>query len=158
MPNIYYTKESNVQLAQGMLDKVNQIGQKYHAVTKKMIHITSGNRTRPGQAQAMYTKFKNNGSVKLYSDQKNAQEIKDAYDKGIKEHKNESTVVKAMTDVIDSQVRRSAYISYHLVGRAVDIRKKGMTSSEIEAFRKAVQGSGARLLNEGEPFHWHLQW
>ena len=58
---------------------------------------------------------------------------------------------------IDKQIGKGVYLSKHLKKGAVDVRIRDMTSSEKEAFKKAVKDVADSVILETIPPHFHLQ-
>ena len=60
-----------------------------------------------------------------------------------------------MTSVIENQVRHRRYISRHLMGRAVDVRIRDMSTEEQGIFTALARSLHLNPLREED--HYHLQ-
>jgi phage-related protein len=135
---------------------VAEIASAYFDETGADITVTDGTRTAEDQASAMYNNLENGEDFSLYKDQAAAQEIKDAYDEAIDADKSKEEAIKDMTGVIQDQIERGVYISNHLEekgDRAFDVRINDMTTDQRDAFQKAAENVGAKVINEGDHFH-----
>jgi hypothetical protein len=82
-------------------------------------------------------------------------EIRHAYDSAITSHSSRSATVDGMTSVIENQVRQRSYVSWHLIGRAVDVRTRYMSGGEERVFDSLARS--LRLSPLSEEDHVHLQ-
>ncbi len=106
--------------------------------------VTSGVRTPDAQASAMQKKQDAGGSFNIYKRQDLVREITAA-------------PRSQWAAVISRQVARGEYLSSHLSGRAVDLRTRGLSSSEISDLSDAVRKLGAKPLVESAPPHMHVE-
>lgn len=128
----------------------------YNAVMGSDIVVTSGTRGADSQASAMYRKLASGENImSLYRNQTAAGQIRDSYTAGVATGKNASAIITDMTSVISNQISNNVYISAHLRAGAVDVRMRGMSTSQRSAFRAAASGVANTVLKESD--HWHLQ-
>ena len=157
MPEHFTKKSSSVILTSSLEKKADEIADAFFAQTKKDIVITDGVRTAADQAVQIYAKIRAN-DLAIYLNHKAAQEIKKAYDIATAANKPKADVLKAMTAVIEDQIKRKVFISKHLTGRAFDVRNHDMTPKQKQVFKQVVQHiGGASMIEEGKPPHFHLQ-
>ena len=152
-----FSLESGVSISVDVTKKVKKIADAYYLLTKKKIVVTSGIRSAQSQAEAMYAKLIGGDSLSIYVNQTAAKEIKEIYERGVKEKKEKEALVKEMKEEIDKQIGKGVYLSKHLKKGAVDVRSRDMTSSEKEAFKKAAKDVADSVLLETIPPHFHLQ-
>jgi predicted nucleotide-binding protein len=157
MPGHFTKKSSSVILTSAIEKKADAIADAFFAQTKKNIVITDGVRTAADQAVQVLAKIKAN-DLSIYLNQKAAQEIKRAHDVAVAAKKPQAEVLKAMTAVIEDQIKRKVFISKHLTGRAFDVRNRDMTAKQKQTFKQVVQHTGGvSMIEEGKPPHFHLQ-
>ena len=157
MPGHFTKKSASVILTLVIEKKIDAIADAFFAQTKKNIVITDGVRTAADQAARVLAKIKAN-DLSIYLNQKAAQEIKRAYDVARAAKKLQAEALKAMTAVIEDQIKRKVFISKHLTGRAFDVRNLGLTPKQKQIFKQVVQQTGGvSMLEEFKPPHFHLQ-
>ncbi len=137
--------------------KGNEIADAFFNITQKNIVVTDGTRAASDQALQVYNKILAN-DLTIYTNQKAAQEIKVAYDLAVTAGKPKADIIKAMTEVVENQIKSKNFISKHLTGRAFDVRSKDMSPNQKKVFKQVVQTiGGASMIEEGKPPHFHLQ-
>jgi hypothetical protein len=153
-----FTKKSAaVILPPAVEKKVNEIADSFFNLTKKKIVITDGTRTSAEQAVQVFNKILSH-DLTIYTNHKAANEIKAAFDLAKSQGKSKADTLKAMTAVIDSQVKGGVFISRHLTGKAFDVRNKDMTAKQQAVFKQVAQTvGGVTVLPEGKPPHFHVQ-
>ncbi|HEY0322611.1 MAG TPA: hypothetical protein VGC66_16780 [Pyrinomonadaceae bacterium] len=153
-----FTKKSSaVILSPAVEKKVNEIADAFFNLTAKKIVITDGTRTAAEQAVQVFNKILAH-DLTIYLNHKAANEIKAAFDLARSEGKPKAEVLKAMTAVIESQIKSKVFISRHLTGRAFDVRDKDMTAQQQTVFKQVAQTvGGVTVLPEGKPPHFHIQ-
>lgn len=157
MPGHFTKKSSSVILTPAVEKKADEIADAFFAQTNKKIVITDGLRTAADQAERVLVKIQLH-NLSIFLNQKAAQEIKRAHDIAVSAGKSKDEVLKAMTAVIEDQIKRKVFISKHLTGRAFDVRSKDMTAKQQTTFKQVVQHvGGVSMINEGKPPHFHLQ-
>lgn len=155
-PREYFDRDGTVDLSSSDYTALNRLAYLYCLWTDEKITVTSGTRTPHKQAEAMYENWyyhRNQGTH--YNNREAEGEVRQAYDASVAAHEHRSATVDAMTSVIENQVRRHVYLSWHLTGRAVDVRKRDLSSKERDAFERLAGGLGVRLLDEQD--HYHVQ-
>jgi hypothetical protein len=152
----HYKINTGVILSAEVKRKVKKIADQYHTLTGKDVVVTSGMRTSQKQAEAMYGKLAGGDQLKVYKNQKAAKEVADTYSAAKASGKNKSQIIKAMTAVIDNQIRNQIYLSKHLAKGAVDIRSRDMTTNDKAHFKKAATGIASTIILERTPPHFHL--
>ena len=152
-----YTVLSGVTLSAEAAAAMERIDDAYYKKTGQRLVITSGTRDAALQAKAMYKMIRLGADIMgLYRNKAAAREIKAAYARA--SGKSPEAVIGAMYDTIRDQISRGVYISAHLRAGAVDIRNRTMSASQRKAFEQIVaEVSGASLLEETKPPHYHLQ-
>jgi hypothetical protein len=153
-----HVKAKDLKLNDSRTNTLRRIAEFYFARTHVALIATGGTRTPGRQAELMYAKFKHGDDVKVLYENKSAlAEIQRVYEQG--KHKPKGKVVREIREVIEDQITRGVYISRHLQFGAVDIRSRGMSTTQESAFRAAVaKESHVILLDERtspEP-HFHL--
>lgn len=151
--------EQDVQLR---LDKIAAI---HYQISSKVLIITSWLRTPEKQAELMFNvlsgKKGEDDLRKKYEPSAMLEEIIAAY-----KNANESERLDAMTAKIKEQVAQGRYISFHLTGRAIDLRSKDKLGAKLQDLKMALNFViGVELLDEtkdkdgnkkiGE--HYHLE-
>lgn len=154
----HYTKKSSaVILTPALETKIEEIANAFFNIANRDIVITDGVRTAHAQAVQVYAKILSN-DLTIYVNQKAAKEIKVAYDVAVNAGKPKADVIKAMAQVIQTQIDNKVYLSKHLTGRAFDVRNKGMTPKHKNTFKQVVQTvGGTSMIEEFKPPHFHLQ-
>ena len=152
-----YILKPGVILSHDIEIKVRQLADRYHALSNRTLVVTSGTRTAKSQAAAMYGKLAGGDDLAVYKNQVAAQEIKKAYDDGVRDGKTEKQIIGDMEIVIDAQIKKQVYISQHLRAGAVDIRSRDMSDTDKEMFRQAAEGVATSIILESTPPHFHLQ-
>jgi len=112
------------------------------------LHITSAMRTPEEQARAMLKKYDLGG----------ADEIIKVYGKNTARHfLSEPANVSSWTNVVlRLQEEGKGFTSQHLLGKAVDIRTRNLSSDQISDLVGAVEAAGGRPLIESNPPHLHV--
>lgn len=152
----HYTIKEGVTISDSVKQKIVEIANSYHEATGKDLVITDGSRTSYDQASAMYNNIHTNPSdFDKYTNQTAATEIKEAYQKGIKENHSKEEIITSMQHVIDTQISKGVYISKHLTDGAFDVRSSNMTENDKAHFQSAVEGAGGTVLPESD--HLHVQ-
>jgi SpoU rRNA methylase family enzyme len=150
-------KSSAVILPPAVEKKVNEIADAFFNLTKKKIVITDGSRTAAQQAVQVFNKILAH-DLTIYLNHKAANEIKAAFDLTRSAGKSKAETLKAMTAVLESQMKRKVFISRHLTGRAFDVRNQDMTAKQQGIFKQVAQSvGGVTVLQEGKPPHFHIQ-
>ncbi len=152
----HYTLKAGVVLSITIKAKVKKIADKYYALTKKDIVVTSGARSSQSQASAMYGKLSGGDQLTVYSNQTAAKEIKKSYTDAVAAKKSKADTIAAMKAVIDTQISKMIYISKHLKTGAVDVRSKNMTVAEKAHLKSAATGIAIKIILETTPPHFHL--
>ena len=152
-----FTMDPGVVLSGPLRGAVAQLALAFREAAGRSFHVTSGTRTALEQAQAMFDKLASGGSLTgLYRDYDAARQIEQAYQRS--RRGGRVRCVAAMARVLGGQIARGLYISRHLHAGAVDIRSRDMNSRERRTFnRVAVRQRGVRVLEEGRPPHFHLE-
>jgi len=155
--DVPFTMEPDVVLSPALRNTVAQLAVAFRAASGRTFHVTSGVRTPLEQAEAMFDKLANGASLTgLYRDYEAARQIEQAYQRA--RRSGRVRCVAAMTRVLTSQIARGLYISRHLYSGAVDVRSRDMTPRERRTFRTvATRQRGVRVLEEGRPPHFHLE-
>ena len=152
----HYSLKTGVVLSVDIKVKVKKIADKYYALSKKDIVVTSGTRTSQSQAEAMYGKLSGGDKLTVYKNQIAAKEIKKSYDDAVAAKKSKIDTIADMKSVIDTQIAKMIYISKHLKKSAVDIRSKDMTAADKTHFKSAAKGLATNVILETTPPHFHL--
>jgi len=155
----YSLKDRSVVLSPSVEAAIAQVANLYNAATGKNIVLTDGIRDAAMQADRIYTKLVLGDNVyKLYGNRAALDQVVKAYNDASQAGLSAKDISKAMADVIAQQMANGIFISRHLRGQAVDVRKSDMTASQQAAFQKAVEDQGSfKLVDEGIPPHFHLQ-
>lgn len=110
------------------------------------ITVTSGVRTAEEQASAMAYKYQHGGAAELYKTYANDAAI--------------TTLLKYPTSqwasVITQLSASGTSLSRHLFGRAVDLRIRDLSSTQLAQLQAAVVATGGRWLLEDTPPHLHV--
>jgi hypothetical protein len=62
-----------------------------------------------------------------------------------------------LAGVIETQLSRGIVLSKHLLGLAVDIRSRNLSSREKNLLRKAAEPHASRVIEETRPPHFHVE-
>lgn len=112
------------------------------------IVVTSGQRTAAQQASAMLAKLAKGDTLQdlldLYADDS---QVKALYALG--------TDATAWAATIQAYVDRGRPISDHLKAKAVDIRTRDLSSTQLDELQRAAQALGAETVLESD--HLHLE-
>lgn len=140
--------------------RLKRIAARYFKATRKRLVVTGGTRTPARQAQLVYDKLKHGEDiVALYENKGAATEIRNAHRDALARGASRKATVRAMREVIDSQIARGIYISKHLLSGAVDVRSWNMEGALEKALREAVKVEpGVTMMDEreGAEPHFHL--
>jgi hypothetical protein len=112
------------------------------------IYVTSGERTPEEQADAMLKKLQLGGSAELYKTYQD--------DRAIASLLTVPPSTAAWADAIRRLAATGTTISRHLFGRAIDLRTKDLSASQIDTLKRAVAATGGRYLLESTPPHLHV--
>lgn len=155
----YTLKNDSIRLSDRAREMMGSIADEYHRRTGRDLVITDGSRTPREQAERMYAGLANGTAESLYTNREALAEIRTAFDAARRAGKSRSEINADVARVIQSQVGRNVYISRHLRGGAVDIRRNGeggMNAEQRRVFREVVREiTGDPPLDEGD--HYHLQ-
>ena len=155
----YKIKNSSIILPSDIHDKINLIGKEYFEKTRKMLTITSGNRTAKQQAEAMYPNLKA-GTLQKYSNKQALKEIQDHYNMTLKNKPNmtEKEIISELTQIIQYQINLDIYISKHLRRGALDIRSKDMSDEDKKIFIDILKKHKVAYYDETNTQrpHYHL--
>lgn len=153
-----YAVNAGVVLDRAPEEAIRAIAEQLLERTGHRLTVTSGSRTPAGQAEAMIDKLRaGDDLVRLYKDKDSAKAIVAAYRACKREKLSKQATLERVTAVIDEQVARDVYISEHLRAGAIDVRSRNMSRKTKAAFREIVAASGATLLEETRPPHFHVQ-
>jgi hypothetical protein len=132
-----------------MLRRLDRMAAVYYQSSGKTLLITSWLRTPEKQAALMFETLNTRNGEKeirtIYTSSPLLEEIIAAYKSG----QSDTERLAAMTATIQEQVGQQRYISFHLSGRAVDIRSQGAEGAKLKDLDDAVNSvSGVKLVNE----------
>lgn len=147
-PNV--TVGSGVNIPPAMAPLLHQLSLLYFNTSGGRLHITDAMRSPEEQAKAMYNNLRVYGDshvLSTYNWSKAASEIVEAYRPL---SRDPGKAISAMARVIRAQVRAGVYVSYHLGGRAFDIR---LSSAKVSILGSIVQKMGGQLVREPDHFH-----
>jgi hypothetical protein len=151
-------KDDSVEIPEGINDKVGEIADGFFTETGKDLVVTDGARDAEDQAKAMFDKLELGDDLQgLYSNKDAAAEIEDAYNEAQEAGKSDEETKEAMQAVIEEQIGNDVFISRHLTEKAFDVRSRDMTADEKAAFKKSVEDAGGKVITEGKPAHFHVQ-
>ncbi len=158
-PYRYFATRPDVAIDPAIEERVNTIAKNFKDETGKILVINSGTRSSSRQARAMYDKFQAGSTGSEYGNQVAASEVRASYLKGKEDKLAPKEIVSSMKSVIDRQIKNGTYLSYHISGRAVDIRTlgQGYSASEKAKLRASVERAGGVFLEESKPPHIHVQ-
>jgi hypothetical protein len=134
----------------------NAINRDYTRKTHKPLVVTSFGRTEAQQANAIYGLIKHHKVpyvLRLYGNSSTIREIVSAYSVN---RRHPPKAKREMTRVIETQVAEHRYVSKHLLGLAVDVRRHGKGAARLSVLRAAARKVGASVLVEPECFHLSL--
>jgi len=155
-PGDYVNRSGRIELSSSDYGNLNRLAYLYYLWTAERITVTSGTRTPREQAEAMYENWyydRNQGT--RYLDEEAEEEILEAYENALRANRGRNATVDAMTAVIENQVRHRRYISRHLIGRAVDVRIRDMSTEQRKIFDNLAKALHLTPLREED--HYHLQ-
>jgi hypothetical protein len=118
--------------------------EEYRQVSGTDVQVTSYLRTSKEQAELMVARKQ--GLRRLYKKGRYLDEILRAADNVF--------AVRAVTKVIDRQMKKGFYISNHLCGSAIDVRTRNLTSREIKSLIAWFEVQPKyKVINEGNHIH-----
>lgn len=158
----YYTIDPNIIISPEAKNILDLIGAEYFKQTGKRFNVNSGTRDPYRQAEAMYVKYPGDKTFSEYRNRPAINEILEAIRKAQKAGQSRAQIVKAMGDVIKSQVERGIYISSHLKAGAIDISVFA-TAETPEPDKKLIisiakKVTGGQAFEETNPPHIHIQY
>jgi hypothetical protein len=153
--NVLYRMDVSAKVVSSQEDKIKAIANEFKDKTKVALIVNSGVRGAKEQAEAMYVKLKA-GETGKYSQKEPYNEIKDAYDNGVKDKLTDKQIQQKMTDVITKQVSDGIYISNHMTGNAADLRIAGLNGEQGKEVVAAAESQGYEATYEGTPPHIHV--
>lgn len=127
-----------------------QLTHRYFESSNRSLYITSGYRSPERQALAMYynlIKFGVPYVSRTYKGRTAALEIIEAYRAN---RSNPALAARAMTAVIQAQIKRGVYISNHMLERAFDIR---LSSAKLALLREVARSLGGTVVLERDHYH-----
>lgn len=140
--------------------RLKRIAARYYKATKKRLVVTGGKRPPARQAQLMYAKLAHGEDLlALYEHKGAATEVRSAYREAVARGLKRKATIRAIREMIESQIARGIYISKHLRSNAVDVRSWNMEGKLEKALREAVkQEPGVTIMDEreGAEPHFHL--
>lgn len=151
------TRKNSFRLRNGvivpskMATKITKVSNHYYQKAGKPLEITSASRDAKTQSRAMRGLIKRHGLKyveNLYRNKTAVRQILVAYRQN-STNKNKS--IKAMAEVIGSQIKRGIYISNHLKSGAFDVSGK----TNAKALDSAVKSVGGKYFFEGGN-HYHI--
>jgi hypothetical protein len=151
--NIPATASAGVLLSAEIKKRLRTVALLYWQRTGQMLHITSGRRTAYRQAHAMHDNIATYGRtyvLGLYGGHAAVREIIAAYEAS---PRNPAKAIRAMTEVIRSQIRRGTIISEHLLDIAVDVRSRAPDGARLSILREIVRSVGGIVLVEKDHYH-----
>ncbi len=159
VPYRHYKQGPQVMVDEAIAENVNALAKDFKEKSGKTLTLTSGSRSKAKQARAMYDKFEAGSQGADYSNRAALNEIRAAYLKGKEDKLSRNEIVAVMRSVIDAQTKKGTYISYHLSGRAVDIRtvKQGFSAADKAILRASVALFGGKFHEEFRPPHIHIE-
>jgi hypothetical protein len=154
-----YTLLADVALSSHVEAKVARIARGYFTRTGKILVVTSGTRDAERQAEAMHAVLQHGGDLqRTYRNKGAAREIEQAHAEAAASGRPAHEVVAVMATVIRDQMARGVFLSAHLRAGAVDVRSRGMSTDDKQAFlATAAEVGGVEVLEESAPPHFHLQ-
>jgi hypothetical protein len=149
----------DIELPYGVLKPLSEIAYHYYLWTGKDLTVTSGTRDPQRQAEAMYVKLQRGEDLHhLYKQTGLLDEIMEAYRNESASRGSKRETVGAMSEVIERQVARGEYISRHLGGEAVDVRKRDMSSDEQHILKMVAKDLGyGAPVDEVDNLHFQLK-
>lgn len=143
------TMSKGIVLSPRSAGQATQLASDYHNRTGQMLHLTSGQRTPEEQARIMYDNARNQGGigylVRLYG----RGPVVEAYRRNWLDRKR---AIAEMVAVIRSQMARGRYISRHLRGNALDVRR----TARFSILQDVAQDLGSSVLVESDHYHVNL--
>lgn len=127
-----FTYNRGIDLPASVIGPANSLYDNVRAATGYSIHVTSGRRLAPRQADAMYNNYAD-GTAPRYRNRAAEAEIRAAYNMGRSNGWSKAQTVRAMTEVIQGQVNNGVYISSHMRSNGLDIRTP--PANVLEAIR-----------------------
>ncbi|MBA2493376.1 MAG: peptidoglycan-binding protein [Acidobacteria bacterium] len=151
----HYSVVSGILMIENLQAKTAEVADNYFAITGSKLIVTSGYRPPDRQASAIYNKLVIEGEAKVRSLYKNKSAIDEVLTAFRANKGNPAVAVEAMRKVIENQITRQppVFISNHLLGNAIDIRK---LATNFNSLKKAVNQAGGRLIVEGDHYHVEL--
>jgi hypothetical protein len=137
-------------------ERFKRIESDYERRTRKHLVVTDRGRTPSQQARAIRGLIRRHGVEyvrNLYINRPAINEILAAH---LENRRHPQRAQRGMTRVIEAQVARDVFVSKHLRGLAVDIRRHGKGAARLSALRAAARKVGATVLVEPECYHLNL--
>jgi peptidoglycan hydrolase-like protein with peptidoglycan-binding domain len=150
-----YSVVSGILMTENLQAKTAKVADNYFAKTGGKLIVTSGYRPPDRQASALYNKLVIEGEAKVRNLYKNKSAIDEILTAFRANRGNPAIAVEAMRKVIENQIKRQppVFISSHLLGNAIDIRK---ATTNFNSLKKAVNQVGGRIIVEGDHYHVEL--
>lgn len=150
----------DLRLSEANAKRLERIAARYYKATRKRLVVTGGSRTPVRQAQLMYEKLVHGDDiVALYENKAAATEVKDAYQAAVAKRLKRKATIRAIREVIETQMTRKVYVSKHLKANAIDVRSWNMKGRLEQALKEAVKAeAGVTMMDErdGAEPHFHL--
>ncbi len=154
----YHDRQEGVVVPEALEARLEAVARALFRATGRRLLVTSGTRSAERQAAAMYVKARLGSNLRRVYRSDLAAPIVRAYRRGRKNKATKAEIVAEMAAVIEAQMARGLYISRHLRAGAIDVRSRGLSRNERQALRAAIRADGGiRLLEEGRPPHFHLE-
>ncbi len=136
---------------------MNRIGSDFHSLTSRTICVTDGLRSPLQQARLLLAKLKSGSELKIYRNRQAADQIRAAYFAVVISEAGEEDTVTTIAEVIESQLSEGIFLSKHLLGSAVDIRSRDLSSREKRLLCEVAKPHVSRIIEEAQPPHFHLE-
>ncbi len=154
----YRLKDRSVVVSPAVDAKLTLLGSDFYRDTGKTLVVTSGTRDAEDQAAAMFNTFQHGSDGALYTHKNALEDIKAAYNDGMKRGLSTDETINNMTAVIKSQQEKGNLISLHMTGRGADIKTKGeLNSVERATLIRLSRNHGFHVVPEKKPPHVHLE-
>jgi hypothetical protein len=150
-----YELNEGIVITPGISDDVNELASGFYQATGAKFRVSSTYRDPTRQAAAMYTNWAA-GRDPGYRNKKLRDEAYAPFKQGQAEKWSSQKTIGEIAKVLTDQVKRGDYLSDHMIDRAIDISRRGLTSAQEQEILRRARAMGAVAKIE-DKFHIHIQ-
>lgn len=154
-----FTTLPGVEIPAPVQPRLAELAAAFQAETGKSLVITDGTRRPEVQAELMLRNLERGDDiVRNYANKTAARAVREAYAEAQRGGLGRADTLKALTAVIQAQVKAGDYVSKHLREGAVDVRCTDLSARERATLKRLAKARDIAVVDESRTStpHYHL--